>query len=153
MRLLVVRMHMNLRTPRDFMLMILVNSCPILVEWFLLILVSFILVYFLFVEWYSHQKKKKKKINILCFSSFIIFYCWSHYSCFGYLLGHPLYGWWHVGWYTWDMILVILGCIWAFQANPFTNIILETVLSLKLSLFLWLSHILIPTPCGVEPLI
>ena len=55
MRLLVVRMHLSLRTPRDLMLMILV---PFLLSDFLLILVSFILVYFLFVEWYSQKKNK-----------------------------------------------------------------------------------------------
>ena len=115
MRLLVVRMHISLRTPRDLMLMILVHSCPVLVEWFPINSCEFYFSLFTFC-WVIFTKKKKK-INILCFSSFIIFYCWSHYSCFGYLLGHQLHGWWHVGWYTWDMILVILGCVGHFRMH------------------------------------
>ena len=65
MRLLVVRMHMNLRTPRDLMLMILVNSCPILVEWVPINSCEFYFSLFSFCWVIFTPKKKKNQYPLL----------------------------------------------------------------------------------------
>ena len=61
MRFLVVRMHMNLRTSGDLILMILANSYPILDEWFPINSCEFYFSLFAFC-WliFTHIKKKKK---------------------------------------------------------------------------------------------
>ena len=104
MRLLVVRMHMSLRTPRDLMLMILVNSCPVLVEWFPINSCEFYFSLFPFC-WVIFPKKKKNQYpllfiihHILLLNSLFLFWlsigapitrlvaCWLIYL--GYDFGH-----------------------------------------------------------------
>ena len=101
MRLLVVRMHMNLRTPRDLMLMILVNSCLILVEWFPINSCEFYFSLFPFC-WVIFIKKKIPLLfiihHILLLISLFLFWlsigapitqlvaCWLIYM--GYDFGH-----------------------------------------------------------------
>jgi len=78
MRFLVVRMHMNLRTPGDLILMILVNSYPALDEWFPINSCEFYFSLFPFC-WVIFIKKKKNPLlfiihHILLLISLFLFW-------------------------------------------------------------------------------
>ena len=61
--------------------------------------------------------------------TYVLTLFFTHYILLSWLsIGAPitkLVACWLIYYYTWDMILVSLGCVWAFQANLFINVIIR----------------------------